>query len=430
MLLKINRHVLLWSLIIYIFAFQRALTSVSDIFSYIDEVFAILVLLYIIFYYVKRKNALSKTEFLILALLFATLLVGVIGNLVSGVLTESYYIFIDAISMIKVWLAYYALVLTDWRKSTYDKLIICLAKIGRVLVWVMLGCLVVSQVADIGMTASARFGIKSFQFVFNVPGNFSKLFYFLIPLFTADLYYKSSRYKKIMIILALLVWASTMRSRAFAFIAAYLIIAVFFFRINGRRWGEELRKKIKITYVIPVVIIAIIISWNQLIFYFTTDTQARSVLLRYGIMTMITYFPIGAGLGTFGSDIASKHYSALYIKYGFNAIYGMRQGEEYFLNDNYWPMVMGQFGVIGTLLILAVLYKFMKMLLNETKGNKYFYFSTFCAIGFLLLSSVASKSYSEFSSICVFLLLSILVKRARKYSAKLEGDLLDGRKRI
>ena len=32
-------------------------------------------------------------------------------------------------------------------------------------------------------------------------------------------------------------------------------------------------------------------------------------------------------------------------------------------------------------------------------------------MAFLLLSSVASKSYSEFSSICIFLLLGLLVPR-------------------
>ena len=92
----------------------------------------------------------------------------------------------------------------------------------------------------------------------------------------------------------------------------------------------------------------------------------------------------------------------------------MRQNETYFLNDNYWPMVMGQFGAIGTLLVARILFVFIKMVLDETKKNKYFYFSTFCAMIFLLLSSTASKSYSEFSSICVFLLVGIFVKRSRK----------------
>lgn len=213
-------------------------------------------------------------------------------------------------------------------------------------------------------------------------------------------------------------WASTMRSRAFSFIAVFLLLAVFFFTSNGKKWGEKIRKKIKVAYIIPICVVAVAICWNQLVFYFTSDTQARSVLLRFGIMTMVTYFPLGAGFGTFGSDVAATQYSPLYKKYGFNSIYGMRQGETYFLNDNYWPMVMGQFGFFGTMLILVALIKFMRMTINSTKENKYMYFSTFCALGFLLLSSVASKSYSEFSSICVFILIGIFVKRSRTVEEK------------
>ena len=99
-------------------------------------------------------------------------------------------------------------------------------------------------------------------------------------------------------------------------------------------------------------------------------------------------------------------------------IFFLHQGETYFLNDNYWPMVMGQFGFFGTMLILVALIKFMRMTINSTKENKYMYFSTFCALGFLLLSSVASKSYSEFSSICVFILIGIFVKRSRTVEEK------------
>ena len=115
---------------------------------------------------------------------------GTAGNAVSGLLTQPMYIVIDVISTVKVWLAYYAIVMTNWQRHVYDELIQLMAKWGRLLVWIMLFFMVFSQVVDIGMTASARYGIRSFQFVYNVPGNFSKMFYFLIPLLTADLCYK------------------------------------------------------------------------------------------------------------------------------------------------------------------------------------------------------------------------------------------------
>lgn len=418
MSLKVNKHVLVWSIIIYLFVFQRALVGSISAFNYMDELFSIIVGICLLAKMLSKKIRLNADEMAILWMLILVCVIGVIGNVVSGLVNQPMYIAIDVISTLKVWLAYYAIVMTNWKRHVYDELIQLLAKLGRLLVWIMLFFLILSQIIDIGMTASARYGIRSFQFVYNVPGNFSKMFYFLVPLLTADLFYKSSLYKKFAIAAALIVWASTMRSRAFAFIAVFLLMAGFFFTSNGKKWGEKIRKKIKLVYIIPVCIVAIVICWNQLVFYFTSDTQARSVLLRFGLLTMITYFPLGAGFGTFGSDVAATQYSPLYKKYGFNSIYGMRQNEIYFLNDNYWPMIMGQFGVFGTVLVLAALIKFMRMTINSTKENKYLYFSTFSALGFLLLSSVASKSYSEFSSICVFILIGIFVKRSRLVEEK------------
>lgn len=423
MTLKINRCVLIWTIIIYFFVFQRALIGVSEVFNYADELFAIGVGITILIRMLMGRLQLTKEELVILVLLFLTCIIGLVGNINSGLLTNPVYIIVDVISTVKVWLAYYAILLTNWDKSLYDQLIQILAKCGRILVWIMFFFMFVSQIVDIGMTASARYGIKSFQFVYNVPGNFSKVFYFLIPVLTADINYKASTYKKVTIVGALIVWASTMRSRAFAFIAVFVIMAIFFFYANGRKWGNTIKREIKIIYILPIALIAIAICWNQLVFYFTTDTQARSVLLRYGILTMMTYFPFGAGFGTFGSDVAATQYSPLYVQYGFNSIYGMRQGEGSFLNDNYWPMIMGQFGFWGTMLVLLALIKFMKTVIDATKKNKYFYFSTFCAVGFLLLSSVASKSYSEFSSICIFMLIGVFVKASRATS--IEGNVMN-----
>ena len=43
MSLKINKHVLVWSIITYLFVFQRALVGSISIFNYMDELFAIIV---------------------------------------------------------------------------------------------------------------------------------------------------------------------------------------------------------------------------------------------------------------------------------------------------------------------------------------------------------------------------------------------------
>lgn len=401
---NINIDISLYTILIYAFAFERVLAQIATPFSYMDEILCIIIVLRLLF----TVNWLYKKELAVIIGLLFLIIVGLIGNIKSGVVNNYFYIAVDVISTIKVWLSYHAIRISRKDDYFFDDLLKNLALFGRALTYIMFMFMALSYFMNTGMLASARFGIRSFMFIFNNPGNFSKLFYFLIPLLAADMTYGKSVYKSISLVLALIVWASTMRSRAFAFILIFILFYALFFIVKR----EDLKRdvsKIKIWYVMPLLLVAIYVARDQIIFYFTTATQARSVLLRYGLQTLKNYFPIGAGFGTFGSDIAAVHYSKLYSDYGFNAIYGMRSNETYFLNDNFWPMIFGQFGVVGTIVQIYILVVFSKNVLEKTRSNAYLYFSVFVALGFLLLSSVASKSYCEYSSICVFMLLGVFV---------------------
>ena len=65
-----------------------------------------------------------------------------------------------------------------------------------------------------------------------------------------------------------------------------------------------------------------------------------------------------------------------------------------FLNDNYWPMIMGQFGIIGAVLVIIILILLYKEMIKLTKNNMYHYFSTLCLMGILLISSIALLSFA------------------------------------
>jgi hypothetical protein len=72
---------------------------------------------------------------------------------------------------------------------------------------------------------------------------------------------------------------------------------------------------------------------------------------------------------------------------------------------------MGQFGLIGLILMILIVFKFYQFNFRAVRKNEYFYFTTLLMAGFLLASSIASKSYSEFTTIPVFLLHGILTQR-------------------
>lgn len=386
--------------LILIFAFQRYLVKISNAFGYLDEIFTIFVICVALGRFILGKWDRGDTYIYILIVLLTA--EGLISNYFSGLLNNTFAIVIDIISIFKIILIFL------WAKDIpcdRDRIIKILAQIAKILVFVMLICLLISKFKDIGMSSAYRYGFRSFKFIFNNPGNFSKFFYFLIPLLLADLKFGVTRIKQIVIVFACIIWISTLRSRAFSLVALLAVFAFLYFR------GGAKKIKIKWYHVVLLAAVALYFSWDNLMFYFASSTQARAVLLRYSVVTMKTYLPIGSGFGTYGSDIAAMYYSKLYNLYDFNHIYGMGHVHTNYLNDNYWPMIFAQFGVIGTILMVGILGSIHKKIYMELRGETYYFFAAVCAMAFLLLSSVASKSYSEFSSICIFLLLGIMLPR-------------------
>lgn len=63
MSLKINKHVLVWSIITYLFVFQRALVGSISIFNYMDELFAIIVGMSLVAKTLSKKVRLNKNTF-------------------------------------------------------------------------------------------------------------------------------------------------------------------------------------------------------------------------------------------------------------------------------------------------------------------------------------------------------------------------------
>jgi hypothetical protein len=59
------------------------------------------------------------------------------------------------------------------------------------------------------------------------------------------------------------------------------------------------------------------------------------------------FFPWGAGLGRFGSYMSEAQYSPLYARYGLTQVYGLGPDNPVAISDTYWPMVLGETGILG-----------------------------------------------------------------------------------
>ena len=64
-------------------------------------------------------------------------------------------------------------------------------------------------------------------------------------------------------------------------------------------------------------------------------------------------FPLGAGIGRYGSHLSREVYSPVYEQYGLHRVYGLRERRPIAITDTYWPMVLGEAGVAGAVAALA-----------------------------------------------------------------------------
>lgn len=82
----------------------------------------------------------------------------------------------------------------------------------------------------------------------------------------------------------------------------------------------------------------------------TTDARgapARVALYQASVLVARDHFPLGAGLGRFGSWMSRTNYSDLYYQYGLDRVYGLSPTFPTFITDTFWPQVLGEVGFVG-----------------------------------------------------------------------------------
>jgi hypothetical protein len=83
------------------------------------------------------------------------------------------------------------------------------------------------------------------------------------------------------------------------------------------------------------------------------NASARSALYYTSVLIARDHFPLGTGLATFGSHASKLFYSAVYVEYGISQVYGLSPTEANFITDTFWPMVLGEGGVISAVALAS-----------------------------------------------------------------------------
>lgn len=371
----------------YLFLFRDWLEQISFIFGYIDELIALIgVILFI--YKTWMKNGVlhwkkdDKKKWCMVCL------IGIVGVGIWATILYGYQNFMkivvpDLIACIKFWTALYLgyVLFEHCDCNKYKKRFRKHIKFVTICFFILIlfdNIHPIFQVYD-------RYGFRSTHLFYSHPSIFASICGFLFLMWT---FFEDERQPKLIWpSLILLLLCTTFRSKA---IATAFALAFLYYVVLIRK------KKFTWKLLIALVPIGIFIGWEQIILFYTSygyGETARSALLTTSIEIAKDYFPIGTGFGTFGSNYSVVEYSPVYSIYGIQNVYGISEGYSAFVSDSFWPMILGQFGIIGILLYGGAVLSLMKDIQKIRIVNSGHYVAAIGAMIYLLISSLAESAF-------------------------------------
>ncbi|MED3820743.1 O-antigen ligase family protein [Priestia aryabhattai] len=246
-----------------------------------------------------------------------------------------------------------------------------------------------------------RFGITSVAYGFEHPAQFAVVLiaFTVMNIITNYFYYNKLSYLYAVFSFPLMLTAG--RNASIAFLACLILILFFIKRF----------KRIPVIFYIIIAVMFVTISWQRIVDQFLTDnTQARGLLMRTAFKIASDYFPLGSGLGTFGSNASKLNYSQLYYEYGLSNVWGLSKEYPAFITDSYWAMVIAEMGAIGILIIIFLIFLLGKNItidIKEIKSNKLLFFILYI---YLIITSPVDSIFTS-NSLAVLMISTIFFVR-------------------
>lgn len=378
-----DTNYMVFILLFYLLLFQAPLSSVISVFGYVDELIATIAIPFAILQLKRNKFRISKKKNSFLGFLIIFGVAGICGSVRYNYQPIGSVAIPDLFLCVKFWLAIYT------GKMLFSKM--DLERNGRgiffhvkIVTTLFCALAVIDNIAHI-YTANIRYGIRSTHLFYDSPTAFAAACAFLIAVLTIVRPYVNRTRKWFVLLLILM--CSSLRSKAFAAVAAFILIYYFVFY-----------KKKRVTFKTLLLFAPLILFMvgDQIEYYFFSDIQsdsARYQLLITSILIARDSFPIGAGFGTFGSYMSAIHYSPVYRIYGISNVHGLIEGATYFTSDSFWPMILGETGIVGLVSIVIVIIRMIKRLQLIKSLDLALYASGLVCISYLLVISMAESAF-------------------------------------
>lgn len=380
----------LYALLIIMFPI---LNFVGGTFGNYDELVGLLAVCYICTRMI--KGTLDKKSVQIMMLLSAITLIGFISNIVSELISNPFPIIVDALWLWKTFACFMFFSGIYQRENIAKSCIGLLSKFAKITLLLIVVTSIVGQVIDIGVTGSTfAFGLKKYGFFWR-NGIQTGWLVFCILIILALSKCSDKEFKRYFILsyIPLLLTGSSL-------VYCWVIVSAILF--IGMRQDDVF----KIRYVVLILLITVVFTWGDLQdYFFSSGTSIRKTLIEYGIRVANMYFPFGSGFATYGSEMARRYYSKLYQSFGWTYSWGLGTNSD-FLNDNFFAGIIGQFGWIGFIVYLEILYIMFKAL-NTNLIEKRVRITTLSTVIIIFAVMIGSASAKSMMGVCTFSVLGI-----------------------
>ncbi|UZN04117.1 hypothetical protein [Cellulomonas sp. S1-8] len=199
----------------------------------------------------------------------------------------------------------------------------------------------------------------------------------------------------------------------------------------GLRTGHRSVVRLALVALPAVLLVAGPTAWRYVVadleLYYGGGYSARSLLTAGGFALAARDFPLGAGLGRYGSATAAEHYSPEYVRLGFEHVWGVGRADGWgaYLLDTQWPALLGETGWLGTLcyavgVVCAFVILLRRVTPDETPLTRWLRISGICCLALVLLDSVGAAALSSPPSY-VLLYLAPGIIASMRFDARSRG---------
>lgn len=343
--MKISWRYCFLILLVYIGIFWSFIQySLVNAFTYWDELYSLLFGIFIIKAMSEGGCKGRKEDLGIFFSLLLYCMCSLMGNIISNYISFS-SVLNDLFLNLKFPMAMYATIFIMRNSEIIDykdKII----KHLHVITFMFAGLFVFDKVFNVFPVYENRFGINSEQLIFAHPTFCAAALFYLLMLHVlfGDI---NKKIEKLCLGILLLLICMTLRFKAIAVVLLFVAICIYFLILKA--------KKLNLGIIGLLGLLVFLVAYKQIYFYFLSPValnMPRGAILNTSFQIAKDYFPFGTGFGSFGSYVSGSDYSPVYELYGIHQIYGMTKDRVDAISDNYWPMILGQAGIIGFLAML------------------------------------------------------------------------------